>query len=130
MVDVLLILILKVAHTVVFFYGYEPVQAYHLKFRQPRMPHAIATRMSHMWYHADRRERRKRVTATFFVKDLGLALAPKMCADQSQAFKEVNNIQAFTVGSKKKVLFFFLERTASRCSKVSSYKVLRKYSKS
>ena len=23
----------------------------------------------------------------FFVKDLGLALAPKMCPDQSQAFK-------------------------------------------
>ena len=29
-------------------------------------------------------------------------LAPKMCPDQSQAFKEVNNSQAFTVGSKKK----------------------------
>ena len=29
-------------------------------------------------------------TARFFVKDLGLAMAPKMCPDQSQAFKEVN----------------------------------------
>ena len=36
--------------------------------------------------------------ASFFVKDLGLALAPKMCPDQSQAFKEVNNSNAFTVG--------------------------------
>ena len=62
MVDVLLILILKVAHTVVFFYGYEPVQAYHLKFRQPRMPHAIATRTSHISYRANRHEQRKGVT--------------------------------------------------------------------
>ena len=27
----------------------------------------------------------------FFVQDLGLAVAPKMCPDQSQAFKEVKN---------------------------------------
>ena len=33
----------------------------------------------------------------FFAKDLGLALAPKMCPDQSQAFKDVNNSQAFTL---------------------------------
>ena len=33
--------------------------------------------------------------ASFFVENLGLALAPKMCPDQSQAFKEVNNSQAF-----------------------------------
>ena len=26
------------------------------KFRQPRMPHALATRMSDIWYHADRHE--------------------------------------------------------------------------
>ena len=32
------------------------------KFRQPRMPHAIATRMSHIWYHADPHEQWKRVT--------------------------------------------------------------------
>ena len=38
--------------------------------------------------------------ASFFVKDL-MAQAPKMCPDQSQAFKEVNNSQAFTVGRKK-----------------------------
>ena len=49
-------------------------------------------------------------TASFFVKDLGLALAPKMCPDQSQAFKEVNNSQAFTVGRKKNVPFFFLDQ--------------------
>ena len=28
-----------------------------------------------------------------FIKGLGLALAPKRCPDQSQAFKEVNNSQ-------------------------------------
>ena len=49
--------------------------------------------------------------AIFFAKDLGLALAPKMCPDQSQAFKKVNNSQAFTVGRKKKdPLFFWTSR--------------------
>ena len=47
--------------------------------------------MSHIWYHADRHEQWNRVTAIFFGKDLGLALAPKICPDQSQTFKEVNN---------------------------------------
>ena len=52
----------------------------------------------------------------FFVKDLGLELliAPKMCPDQSQAIKEVNNSQTFTV---------------SRCPKACLHKVYRKYSK-
>ena len=60
--------------------------------------------MSHILYHADRHEQQwKGVTSPFFfVKDLGQALAPKMCPDQSQAFKEVNTSQAFTVGKKKK----------------------------
>ena len=57
------------------------------------MPHAIATRMSHFWYHADRHEQfvEDGEIASFFCKDLGLVLAPKLCPDQSQAFKEVNN---------------------------------------
>ena len=46
--------------------------------------------------------------AKFFCKDLALALAPKMCPDQSQAFKEVNNSQAFAVARKKITRFFFL----------------------
>ena len=66
--------------------------------------------------------------ASFFVRDLGLALSPKMCPDQSQAFKEVNNSQAFTVGGKKNELFFS-ERAASRCSKAHFPKVSRKKSK-
>ena len=42
---------------------------------------------------------------TSFFKDLpGLALAPKMCLDKSQAFKELNNSHAFTVLEKKKKL--------------------------
>ena len=44
-----------------------------------------------------------------FVKDLGLALAQKMCPDQSQAFKVVYNSQAFTVGRKRNDLFFLDE---------------------
>ena len=38
--------------------------------------------------------------ANIIVKDLGLTLAPKMCPDQSQAFKEANNSQGSTVGRK------------------------------
>ena len=45
----------------------------------------------------------------FFVKDLELALAPTMCPDQSHSLKEVNNSQAFTVGRKKKLIFFLDE---------------------
>ena len=63
--------------------------------------------------------------ASLFVKGLGLAQAPKMCPDQSKAFKEVNNSQE---GKTKKKLFFS-GRAASRCSKAYLYKVSRKYSK-
>ena len=74
------------------------------------MPHAIATRMPHIWYHTDRHEQWKRVTyPVFFVKDLGRALATKMCPDQSQTFEEVNNSQAFTVGRRQNDPFFFLD---------------------
>ena len=38
----------------------------------------------------------------FVVNDLGLTLAPKMCPDKSQAFKEISNSQAFTVEEIKK----------------------------
>ena len=41
----------------------------------------------------------------FFVKDLGLVLALKMCPDQSQAFEGVN----FTVGRKKTTPYFLGE---------------------
>ena len=46
----------------------------------------------------------------FLVKDLGLALARKMCPDQSQAFKGVNHSQANTVGEKKMACLLFLPR--------------------
>ena len=61
----------------------------------------------------------------FLVKALGLALAPKMCPDQSQAFKEVHIIQVFAVGTKKNTLFS-PERAAFRYSKAWLYKVSRK----
>ena len=47
--------------------------------------------------------------AIFFVKDLGLALAPKMCLDQSQTFKEVNNSQAFIYRRKEKKWHLFCQ---------------------
>ena len=92
---------------------YELVQAFQPKFRQPRMPHAIATRTSHILYHANCHGQWKRATASLFVEDLGLAIAPKVWPDQSQAFKDINNGQAFTVG-KKKIMNFISERAASR----------------
>ena len=64
--------------------------------------------------------------ASVFVKDLGLALPPTMCPEQSRAFK-VNNIQAFTVGRKTKS-HFFSGQAASTCSKECLYKVSRKHS--
>ena len=84
------------------------VQAYHPNFHQSRMPHAMAARMSDIWYHANRHEQWNRATSPVsFVKDLKLALALKIRPDQSQAFEEVNNSQAFTVGKKKKKHIFF-----------------------
>ena len=75
------------------------VQAYHPNFHQP-------TRMSDIWHHAHRHEQWKRAASLVaFVKDLKLALALKIRPDQSQAFEEVNNSQAFTVGKKKTHLF-------------------------
>ena len=44
-----------------------------------------------------------------YVKDLGLALVPKqICPGQSQAFKEVNNSQAFSV--RKKMAHVYLDK--------------------
>ena len=59
-----------------------------------------------IWYRTDRHEQWKRVTASFFVKDLGLTLAPKMCPDQSQALKRSKIIRRFR-GKKKQVRIFF-----------------------
>ena len=69
------------------------------------MPHAIATRISYIWYHADRHEQQ-------WKRDLGLALAPKTCPDHSQASKEAKNSQRFTLRRKKKTtsLFFSTSR--------------------
>ena len=44
--------------------------------------------------------------SSFFVKDLGLGLPPKLCPDQSQAFKEVNNSQAYRRKKKNVPIFF------------------------
>ena len=44
--------------------------------------------------------------SNFVVKDLGLALTPKMRPDQSQAFIEINASQAFTVARKQSTHFF------------------------
>ena len=64
--------------------------------------------------------------ATFF--DLvGLVLAPKMCPDQSQDFKKVNNVQSFTVGSKK--WLFSLDEPPAGARRHVCTKFRAKYSK-
>ena len=76
--------------------------------------------MSHIWYHADRHEQWEESGIVSFCCEGPTtgASAENMCPDQSQAFKEVNNSQAFTVGRKKlRVPIFFSGRGASRCSK-------------
>ena len=74
------------------------------------MPHAIATRMSYIWYHADRREQWKTVTheAIFVVKGSKTGAS----AEKSQAFKEFNNRQAVPYEHFP----FFSGRAASRYS--------------
>ena len=111
---------------------YELIQAYNPKLRQPRMPHAMTTRTLHFWYHTDRHKQWKRAAKPVTLFDLGLALSPKMCPDQSQAFNEVNNSKAFPKKEKVKTCFFhfFPERAAIRCSRACLYKVCAKYSKS
>ena len=42
----------------------------------------------------------------FFVKNLGLALAPTMCPDLLKTLKEVKNKEAFIVARKKNDTFF------------------------
>ena len=61
------------------------------------MPLPLFSRMSHFWYHADRRAQRERVAwPVVLVEAFGRALAAKMCADQSRAFKKASNRQALT----------------------------------
>ena len=46
-----------------------------------------------------------------------MALAPKMSPNQSQAFKQVNSSQAFTVGRKKHEPFFLMDELLPRASR-------------
>ena len=93
------------------------------------MPHALATPMPHIWYHADRHDQWKRVAwPVFFVKDRGLALAPRMCP------RPITDLQTgqILIGiycRKKKWAIFFSGPAASRCSKACLYKISRKNSK-
>ena len=73
------------------------------------MPHAAtATRMSHIFgitCWPPRILEEGDIITTFFVKDLGLVLAPKTCPDQSHALKEVNNSRVFTARRKNDTFF-------------------------
>ena len=77
--------------------GYEVVNAFGPKMHPSRMPLAISTVLECHTFGImlTAMDNGKGDIASCFVKDIGLALAPTMCSDQSQAFKEVNNSQAF-----------------------------------
>ena len=65
-------------------------------FSPPRTPHALDTRMPHIWYHANRHEQWNRMTHDhYFIEELGLALASKTRPRRPQSFKQVDNGQAF-----------------------------------
>ena len=77
---------------------YDLVRACRPKLCQSRMPHAIATRTSHIWCHTDRHEQWKWVACPVFFHSgptVGLTLVAT-CPRQPQAFKKVNNGQAFS----------------------------------
>ena len=85
-------------HRIVAVHEYRLVRANPPSLCQPRMPHAIATRMSHIWYHTDHHEQWRRVTKPVFFLfwDLGLALAAKTCHHRpQQSLKKDNGNQAF-----------------------------------
>ena len=65
--------------------------------------------MSHSLYDTDRHEKRKSVEWQFFLRDLELVVAVKLCADQPQALKEVNDSKTFR--QEQTILFYFSQRS-------------------
>ena len=70
---------------------YDLVQACCPKLYPQRVPHAIATRMSHIYSGSVVLTVEEGDTASFFLQDLGLALVAKTCPRRPQAFNKVNN---------------------------------------
>ena len=97
--------------------GYQLVQAYHPNFRQPRMPHAIATRMAPCLISCWLPNNGRGWHSHFFVEDLGLALAQKNVSRPITGLQK-RSIIARRLRRKKTFLpTFFSGRAASRCSK-------------
>ena len=86
---------------------YELVHVKRRKLSPPRMPLALSTRMSRIWYHADRREQWKRVTgwhSQFCCSAPRTGASGETCPDRPQAFKKVNNCHR---RFRRKTAFFF-----------------------
>ena len=80
------------------------VRAQRPKLCQPRMPHAIVARMSHIWCHTDCQEHWK-MTAACFLEDLRLALlrAAKPCPHRAKSCKKSIMVRRFR--TKKQCYF-------------------------
>ena len=106
----------------------ELVQAINAKFRQLRMNVACNSNSNVAFFVSCRPPRtvEEGNIASFFYGDLGLALASKMCPDQSQAFQKVRHLPS----EEKRMVHIFSGGAASRCSMiVQMCKVSRRISK-
>ena len=95
------------------------------------MPHAVARRMSRIYSSIvliAMNSGEESDMATFFALDLGLALVAKTCPYRPQAFKKVNNGQAFPY--EENICFFIFSWTSRlQVLQGMSQKNSRKYSK-
>ena len=95
------------------------------------MPHAVARRMSRIYSSIvliAMNSGEESDMSTFFALDLGLALVAKTCPYRPQAFKKVNNGQAFPY--EENICFFIFSWTSRlQVLQGMSQKNSRKYSK-
>ena len=101
--------------------------------QQPRMPHAIATRMSYIWYNADRREQQwKRATwSVFFCQGRRTgASAENVSRPMTDLQRGQQQMGIYNRKNRKRpIRCSFSVPAASRCSKACLYNDSRKYSK-
>ena len=94
----------------------ELVQGCCPKSCPPRMPHAILLECHVFGIILTAMNSGRGRLCQFFVQDLGLALMAKTCSHRPQAFKKLNNGQAFPE-EKNSIFHFFSGRTDDRYSK-------------